>query len=138
MGREPFKDTTTMSNITKDQVIEWLSAQSVMDIAALVKDLETKWGVSAAAPVAVVAAGAGDAGAAPAEEKTTFDVILKEKGPNAINVIKEVRAITGLGLKEAKDLVESAPKPVKEGVSKDEAKDLETKLKAAGAVVEIK
>lgn len=127
-----------MSNITKDQVIEWLSAQSVMDIAALVKDLETKWGVSAAAPVAVVAAGAGDAGAASTEEKTTFDVILKEKGPNAINVIKEVRAITGLGLKEAKDLVESAPKPVKEGVSKDEAKDLETKLKAAGAVVEIK
>jgi large subunit ribosomal protein L7/L12 len=109
-----------------------------MDIAALVKDLETKWGVSAAAPVAVAAAGAGDAGAAPAEEKTTFDVILKEKGPNAINVIKEVRAITGLGLKEAKDLVESAPKPVKEGISKDEAKDLETKLKAAGAVVEIK
>ena len=127
-----------MSNITKDQVIEWLSAQSVIDIAALVKDLETKWGVSAAAPVAVVAAGAGDAAAAPAEEKTTFDVILKEKGPNAINVIKEVRAITGLGLKEAKDLVDGAPKPVKEGVSKYEAKDIETKLKAAGATVEVK
>ena len=126
-----------MSNITKEQVIEWLSAQSVIDIAALVKDLEAKWGVSAAAPVVAVAAGAAEA-AAPAEEKTTFDVILKEKGPNAINVIKEVRAITGLGLKEAKDLVESAPKPVKEGVSKDEAKDLETKLKAAGAVVEVK
>jgi large subunit ribosomal protein L7/L12 len=127
-----------MSNITKEQVIEWLSAQSVIDIAALVKDLEAKWGVSAAAPVvAVAAAGAAEAGA-PAEEKTSFDVILKEKGPNAINVIKEVRAITGLGLKEAKDLVESAPKPVKEGVSKDEAKDLEAKLKAAGAVVEVK
>jgi large subunit ribosomal protein L7/L12 len=112
-----------MSNITKDQVIEWLSAQSVLDIANLVKDLETKWGVSAAAP---------------AEEKTTFDVILKAKGATPINVIKEVRAITGLGLKEAKDLVDGAPKPVKEGVSKDEAKDIETKLKAAGAEVEVK
>ncbi|MBM3868094.1 MAG: 50S ribosomal protein L7/L12 [Verrucomicrobia bacterium] len=127
-----------MSNITKDQVIEWLSAQSVLDIANLVKDLETKWGVSAAAPVAVVAAGAAAAGAAPAEEKTTFDVILKAKGATPINVIKEVRAITGLGLKEAKDLVDGAPKPVKEGVSKDEAKDIETKLKAAGAEVEVK
>ena len=126
-----------MSNITKDQVIEWLSAQSVLDIASLVKDLETKWGVSAAAPVAVVAAG-GAAAAAPAEEKTTFDVILKAKGATPINVIKEVRAITGLGLKEAKDLVDGAPKPVKEGVSKDEAKDIETKLKAAGAEVEVK
>jgi len=127
-----------MSNITKDQVIEWLSAQSVLDIANLVKDLEAKWGVSAAAPVAVVAAGGAAAGAAPAEEKTTFDVILKGKGATPINVIKEVRAITGLGLKEAKDLVDGAPKPVKEGVSKDEAKDIETKLKAAGAEVEVK
>ena len=126
-----------MSNITKDQVIEWLSAQSVLDIANLVKDLETKWGVSAAAPV-VVAAASGAAAAAPAEEKTTFDVILKAKGATPINVIKEVRAITGLGLKEAKDLVDGAPKPVKEGVSKDEAKDIETKLKAAGAEVEVK
>jgi large subunit ribosomal protein L7/L12 len=126
-----------MSNITKDQVIEWLSAQSVLDIANRVKDLETKWGVSAAAPVAVAAAG-GAAAAAPAEEKTTFDVILKAKGATPINVIKEVRAITGLGLKEAKDLVDGAPKPVKEGVSKDEAKDIETKLKAAGAEVEVK
>jgi large subunit ribosomal protein L7/L12 len=126
-----------MSNITKDQVIEWLSAQSVLDVANLVKDLETKCGVSAAAPVAVAAAG-GAAAAAPAEEKTTFDVILKAKGATPINVIKEVRAITGLGLKEAKDLVDTAPKPVKEGVSKDEAKDIETKLKAAGAEVEVK
>ena len=126
-----------MSNITKDQVIEWLSAQSVLDVANLVKDLETKWGVSAAAPVVVAAAG-GAAAAAPAEEKTTFDVILKGKGATPINVIKEVRAITGLGLKEAKDLVDTAPKPVKEGVSKDEAKDIETKLKAAGAEVEVK
>lgn len=127
-----------MSNITKEQVIEWLSAQSVIDIAALVKDLEAKWGVSAAAPVVAVAAGGGAEAGAPAEEKTTFDVILKDKGAQAINVIKEVRAITGLGLKEAKDLVESAPKPVKEGVSKDEAKDIEAKLKAAGATVEVK
>ncbi|MEY4854727.1 MAG: hypothetical protein RIR32_1403 [Verrucomicrobiota bacterium] len=127
-----------MSNITKEQVVEWLSAQSVLDIANLVKDLETKWGVSAAAPVAVAAAGAGAAAAAPVEEKTTFDVILKAKGATPINVIKEVRTITGLGLKEAKDLVDSAPKPVKEGVSKDEAKDIETKLKAAGAEVEVK
>ncbi|MCX6920372.1 MAG: 50S ribosomal protein L7/L12 [Verrucomicrobiota bacterium] len=125
-----------MSNITKDQVIEWLSAQSVLDIANLVKDLETKWGVSAAAPVAVAVAGA--AAAAPVEEKTTFDIILKSKGATPINVIKEVRAITGLGLKEAKDLVDTAPKPVKEGVSKDEAKDIEAKLKAAGAEVEVK
>ncbi len=125
-----------MSNITKDQVIEWLSAQSVLDIANLVKDLETKWGVSAAAPVAVAVAGVAAAPAA--EEKTTFDVILKAKGATPINVIKEVRAITGLGLKEAKDLVDGAPKPVKEGVSKDEAKDIETKLKAAGAEVEVK
>jgi large subunit ribosomal protein L7/L12 len=127
-----------MSNITKEQVVEWLSAQSVLDIANLVKDLEAKWGVSAAAPVAVVAAGAGAAAAAPAEEKTTFDIILKAKGATPINVIKEVRAITGLGLKEAKDLVDGAPKPVKEGVSKDEAKDIEAKLKAAGAEVEVK
>jgi len=126
-----------MSNITKEQVVEWLSAQSVLDIATLVKDLEAKWGVSAAAPVAVVAA-AGGAAAPAAEEKTTFDVILKGKGATPINVIKEVRTITGLGLKEAKDLVDGAPKPVKEGVSKDEAKDIEAKLKAAGAEVEIK
>ncbi|NBX02273.1 50S ribosomal protein L7/L12 [bacterium] len=127
-----------MSNITKDQVIEWLSAQSVIEVAALVKDLEAKWGVSAAAPVVVAGAAAGGAGAPAAEEKTTFDIILKAKGATPINVIKEVRAITGLGLKEAKDLVDGAPKPVKEGVSKDEAKDIEAKLKAAGAEVEVK
>ena len=126
-----------MSNLTKEQVIEFLSSQSVLEIAGLVKELETKWGVSAAAPVAVAVAG-GAAAAAPAEEKTTFDIILKAKGATPINVIKEVRAITGLGLKEAKDLVDGAPKPVKEGVSKDEAKDIEAKLKAAGAEVEVK
>ena len=125
-----------MSNVTKDQVIEWLSGQSVIDLAALVKDLEGKWGVSAAA--AVVAAPAGAAAAPAAEAQTEFTVILKEAGANKIGVIKEVRAITGLGLKEAKDLVDTAPKPVKEGVSKDEAKDIETKLKAAGAEVEVK
>ena len=127
-----------MSNITKEQVVEWLSAQSVLDIANLVKDLEAKWGVSAAAPVAVVAAGAGAAAAAPAEEKTTFDVILKAKGATPINVIKEVRTITGLGLKEAKDLVDGAPKAVKENVTKDEAASIKAKLEAEGATVEVK
>ena len=127
-----------MSDITKDQVIEWLSGQSVLEIAGLVKDLEEKWGVSAAAPVAIAAGPAAAEAAAPVEEKTEFDVILKAAGGNKIAVIKEVRAITGLGLKEAKDLVEGAPKPVKEGVSKEEAADLEKKLKEAGAEVEIK
>ncbi|TVR54110.1 MAG: 50S ribosomal protein L7/L12 [Puniceicoccaceae bacterium] len=128
-----------MSDITKDQVIDWLSNQSVLDIAGLVKDLEEKWGVSAAAPVAVAAAPAGAAGAAaPAEEKTEFDVILVAAGSNKIAAIKEVRAVTSLGLKEAKDLVEGAPKPVKEAVSKDEAESIKAKLEAAGAKVEIK
>ena len=128
-----------MADITKEDVIEWLSGQSVLDIAGLVKDLEEKWGVSAAAPVAVAAApaGGGDAGAA-AEEKSEFDVILAAAGDKKINVIKEVRAITGLGLKDAKDLVEGAPKPVKEGASKDEAAEIKTKLEAAGAKVELK
>jgi len=129
-----------MSTITKDQVIEWLSSQSVLDIAGLVKDLETKWGVSAAAPVAVAAAPAagGAAAAAPAEEKTEFNVVLVDAGANKIGVIKEVRAITGLGLKEAKDLVEGAPKPVKEGAAKAEAEEIKKKLEAAGAKVELK
>jgi len=125
-----------MSNITKDQVIEWLSAQTILDLAALVKDLEGKWGVSAAA--AVAAAPAGGAVAAVAEEKTEFNVVLVEAGANKIGVIKEVRAITGLGLKEAKDLVEGAPKPVKEGASKADAEDIKKKLEAAGAKVELK
>ncbi|HTJ79035.1 MAG TPA: 50S ribosomal protein L7/L12 [Rariglobus sp.] len=127
-----------MSNITKDQVIEWLSAQTVLDLAALVKDLEGKWGVSAAAAVAAAPAGGAAAGAAPAEEKTEFNVVLVEAGANKIGVIKEVRAITGLGLKEAKDLVEGAPKPVKEGASKADAEDIKKKLEAAGAKVELK
>lgn len=128
-----------MSDITKDQVIEWLSGQSVLEIAGLVKDLETKWGVSAAAPAAAAAAApAAAASAAPAEEKTEFTVVLLEAGANKIGAIKEVRAITGLGLKEAKDLVEGAPKPVKEGVSKAEAEEIKKKLEAAGAKVELK
>ncbi|MEI6052224.1 MAG: 50S ribosomal protein L7/L12 [Opitutaceae bacterium] len=127
-----------MSNITKDQVIEWLSAQTILDLAALVKDLEGKWGVSAAAAAAPAAAGAGAAAAAPAEAQTEFTVILKEAGANKIGVIKEVRAITGLGLKEAKDLVEAAPKPVKENAPKAEAEDIKKKLEAAGAKVELK
>lgn len=126
-----------MSEITKEAVIEWLSSQSVLEIAGLVKDLEAKWGVSAAAPVAVAAA-AGPAEVAEVEEKTEFDVILKAHGANKIAVIKEVRAITGLGLKEAKDLVEAAPKPIKEGTTKDDAEDLKKKLEAAGAEIEIK
>jgi large subunit ribosomal protein L7/L12 len=135
-GASRFSDT--MSNITKDQVIEWLSGQTVIDIAALVKDLETKWGVSAAAPVAAAAAPAAAAAAAPAEEKTEFNVMLVEAGANKIGVIKEVRAITGLGLKEAKDLVEGAPKAVKEGASKADAEEIKKKLEAAGAKVELK
>ena len=127
-----------MSNITKDQVIEWLSGQSIIDLAALVKDLEGKWGVSAAAAVAAAPAGGGAAPAAAAEEKTEFNVVLTDAGANKIGVIKEVRAITGLGLKEAKDLVEGAPKPVKEGANKAEAEEIKKKLEAAGAKVELK
>ncbi len=127
-----------MADITKDQVVEWLSSQTVLEVAELVKELEEKWGVSAAAPVAVAAAAPAAGGEAPAEEKDEFDVILKSGGANKINAIKEVRAITGLGLKEAKELVEGAPKPVKEGVSKAEAEELKKKLEAAGAEVELK
>jgi large subunit ribosomal protein L7/L12 len=128
-----------MSNITKDQVIEWLSGQSILELAALVKDLEAKWGVSAAAAVAAAPAGGAAAAAAPAAEaQTEFTIILKDAGANKIGVIKEVRAITGLGLKEAKDLVEGAPKPVKENVAKAEAEDIKKKLEAAGAKVELK
>jgi len=126
-----------MSTVTKDQVIEWLSAQPVLELAALVKDLEGKWGVSAAA--AAGPAAAGPAAAAPAAEaQTEFTVVLKEAGANKIGVIKEVRAITGLGLKEAKDLVEGAPKNVKENAPKAEAEEIKKKLEAAGAKVELK
>lgn len=125
-----------MTQITKENVIDWLSSQTVLEIASLVKDLESKWGVSAAAPVA--AAATAPAAAEAAEEKTEFNVILADAGANKINVIKEVRAITGLGLKEAKDLVDSAPKPIKEGTNKDDAAEIKKKLEAAGAKIEIK
>lgn len=124
-----------MADLAK--LVDELSALTVMEAADLSKMLEEKWGVSAAAAVAVAGAGAA-AGAAAAEEKTEFDVVLAEAGANKINVIKEVRAITGLGLKEAKDLVEGAPKTVKEGVAKAEADELKAKLEAAGAKVELK
>ena len=130
-----------MSDITKEQVVEWLSSQSVIEVADLVKELEEKWGGSAAAPAAVAVAapaGGGDAGGETAEEKSEFDVVLVEFGGNKIAVIKEVRAITGLGLKEAKELVEGAPKSVKEGVSKEEAEEISKKLEAAGAKAEVK
>jgi large subunit ribosomal protein L7/L12 len=125
-----------MADLAK--LVDDLSALTVLEASELSKMLEEKWGVSAAAPVAVAAAGGAAAGAAPAEEQTEFDVILTDAGAQKINVIKEVRAITGLGLKEAKDLVEGAPKPVKEGVNKAEADDLKAKLEAAGAKVELK
>ena len=126
-----------MANLEK--LVEDLSALTVLEAAELSKMLEEKWGVSAAAPVAVAAAGAAPAAAAEAaEEQTEFDVILATVGEKKINVIKEVRAITGLGLKEAKDLVEAAPKPVKEGVSKDEAEKFKKQLEEAGATVEVK
>lgn len=121
-----------------EQMVESLSALTVMEAAELSKMLEEKWGVSAAAPVAIAAAGGGAAAAEAAEEKTEFDVILASAGDKKINVIKEVRAITGLGLKEAKDLVEGAPKPVKEGIDKDEAAKLKEQLEGAGASVEVK
>jgi len=122
--------------MTQDEVVTYLSGLTVLQISELVKALETKWGVSAAAPVAVAAAGA--AAAAPAEEKTEFTVVLADAGANKISVIKEVRAITGLGLKDAKDLVEAAPKNVKEGVSKDDAAKIKAQLEKAGAKVEVK
>ena len=124
-----------MANL--EQIVNDLSALTVLEAAELSKMLEEKWGVSAAAPVAVAAA-PGAAAAAPAEEKEDFTVVLTDAGAQKINVIKEVRAITNLGLKEAKDLVEGAPKPVKEGVKKDEAEAIKKKLEAAGAKVELK
>jgi len=120
------------------KLVDDLSALTVLEAAELSKMLEEKWGVSAAAPVAVAAAGPAAAAAAPAEEQTEFTVILADAGDKKINVIKEVRAITGLGLKEAKDLVEGAPKNVKEGVSKDEAGKIKKQLEEAGAKVDIK
>jgi large subunit ribosomal protein L7/L12 len=125
-----------MANL--QQIVDDLSALTVLEAAELSKMLEEKWGVSAAAPVAVAAAAGAAAPAEEAEEQTEFNVILATIGDKKINVIKEVRAITGLGLKEAKDLVEGAPKPVKEGISKDEAAKLKAQLESAGATVEVK
>jgi large subunit ribosomal protein L7/L12 len=125
-----------MADLAK--IVEDLSSLTVLEAAELSKLLEEKWGVSAAAPVAVAAVGGGAAPAAAEEEKTEFDVILVDAGANKINVIKEVRGITGLGLKEAKDLVEGAPKTVKEGASKEEAEKIKAQLEKAGAKVELK
>ena len=126
--------------ISKEDVIEFISNMTVLELSELVKELEDKFGVSAAAPVAVAAGGAvaGEGGGAPAEEQTEFDVVLVDFGDQKIKVIKEVRAVTSLGLKEAKDLVESAPKPIKEGVSKDEAEKIKEQVESVGAKIEIK
>lgn len=127
-----------MAEITKQDVIDFIANMSVLELSQLVKELEEKFGVSAAAPVAVAAMPAGGAVAAPVEDKTEFDVILVAAGDKKINVIKEVRAITGLGLKEAKDLVEGTPAPVKEGIAKEEAEKFKKQLEEAGAKVELK
>jgi len=126
--------------VTKDDVVDFISSMSVLELSEFIKELEEKFGVSAAAPVAVAAAGAApaDAGAAEAEEKTEFDAVLTAAGDQKIKVIKEIRAITALGLKEAKELVESAPQPIKEGVSKEEAQEIKEKIEAVGGSVELK
>ena len=126
-----------MSTITKEQVLDWVKGATMLEISELVKDIETEFGVTAAAPVMAMAAGGG--AAAPAvEEQTEFDVILKDVGAQKLQVIKVVREVTGLGLKEAKDLVDGAPKPLKEKVSKEEAAAIKAKIEEAGAKVEIK
>jgi large subunit ribosomal protein L7/L12 len=124
--------------VTKDDVVEFISSMSVLELSEFIKELEEKFGVSAAAPVAIAAAGAAPADAAPAEEQTEFDVILAGAGDQKIKVIKEIRAITALGLKEAKELVESAPQPIKEGVTKEEAQEIKEKIEAVGGSVELK
>jgi large subunit ribosomal protein L7/L12 len=128
-----------LADISKQDVIDFIANMTVLELSEMVKELEEKFGVSAAAPMAMMAVGpAGDAGAAAAEEKTEFDVILMTAGDKKIAVIKEVRAITGLGLKEAKELVDSAPKAVKEGISKEEAEQIKNQLEEAGAQVDLK
>ena len=124
--------------VSKEDVIDFISNMTVLELSLLIKELEDKFGVSAAAPVAMAAAPVAGGDVAAAEEKTEFDVILLSAGDKKIGVIKEVRAITSLGLKEAKDLVEGAPSPIKEGVSKDEAADIKAKIEAAGGTVEVK
>ncbi len=127
-----------MATITREDVIGYLESASMLEVAALVKDIEEKFGVTAAAPVAVAAGGAPAGQAAPLEEKSEFNVVLAEIGDKKINVIKVVRELTGLGLREAKELVDSAPSNVKEGASKDEAESIKSKLEEAGATVELK
>ncbi|OGR06273.1 MAG: 50S ribosomal protein L7/L12 [Deltaproteobacteria bacterium RIFOXYD12_FULL_53_23] len=124
--------------VSKEDVIDFISNMTVLELSGLIKELEDKFGVSAAAPVAMMAAPAAGGAAEAVEEKTEFDVILLSSGDKKIGVIKEVRAITALGLKEAKDLVEGAPSPIKEGVSKEEAADIKAKIEAAGGTVEVK
>jgi large subunit ribosomal protein L7/L12 len=135
-----LEEKMAKADVTKEDVIEFIASMSVLELSELVKEMEEKFGVSAAAPVAMMAAGPGDAGggAAAEEEQTEFDVILTAFGDKKIQVIKEVRAITGLGLKDAKALVDEVPKPVKEGVAKDEAEKIKAQLEEAGAQVEVK
>lgn len=137
-----MSETATENNVVAtgkmEEFVSWIESISVLELSKLVKVLEDRLGVSAAAPVAAAAPGGAAAAAAPVEEKTEFTVVLAAAGAQKINVIKELRAVTSLGLKEAKDLVEAAPKTVKEGVSKEEANEIKTKLEAAGAKVEIK
>ncbi len=127
-----------MANITKEDVIEFISNMSVLELSELIKEMEEKFGVSAAAPVAMAAVGSADAGVEEEAQQTEFDVILLSFGDKKIQVIKEVRAITGLGLKDAKTLVDEVPKPVKEGVSKEEAEKIKSQLEEAGAQVDLK
>jgi large subunit ribosomal protein L7/L12 len=127
-----------MADITKDDVIEFIANMTVLELSEMVKEMEDKFGVSAAAPMAMMAAGPADAGAGAAEEQTEFDVILTAIGDKKIQVIKEVRAITGLGLKDAKELVDNAPRPVKEGIAKEEAEKVKAQLEETGAQVELK
>lgn len=127
-----------MADITRQQVIDFIANMSVLDLSELVKEMETKFGVSAAAAAVAMPMAGGAAAAAPVEEKTTFDVILSVAGDKKINVIKEIRAVTGLGLKEAKDFVEGAPKTIKEGVTKEEAETIKKQVETAGATVIIK
>ena len=138
MALMKLEEKMAKASITKEDVIEFVAGMSVLELSELIKEMEEKFGVSAAAPVAVAAPGAAPGEAAAAEEKTEFDVVLEAIGDKKINVIKEVRAITGLGLKEAKALVEEAPKAVKEGIPKDEAEKIKEQLEGAGAQVSVK
>ena len=138
MALMKLEEKMAKASITKDDVIEFVAGMSVLELSELIKEMEEKFGVSAAAPVAVAAPGAAPGEAETAEEKTEFDVIITAAGDKKIAVIKEVRAITGLGLKDAKALVDEIPKPVKEGVAKDEAEKIKAQLEEAGAQVEVK